>query len=149
MITEVVNRIIELLEDDDRCNGVQIEPGWPGDEQRDESIWLDEFRPENVSVPVMTPDPKTLDIEGLLPFEVRVGNGVTLQDTFDRTDELLNAVLDAIRNASTLTDLEIPGGLVVSAGDRYEVQGPTCGTTPQGHVGFAEAAIYVHIRLND
>lgn len=128
---------------------MQIEPGWPGDEQRDESIWLDEFRAEDVSVPVMSTDPKFLDVEGMLPFEIRVANGQDLRSTFDRTDELLNAVLDTIRNASDLTDLTVPGAEVISAGDRYEVQGPTAGTTPAGHVGYAECSIYVHIRLTN
>lgn len=136
----VVNRLLTNLRSSPEMAGVLIEPGWPGDRVKPETIWVD-FLGGPVSIPVMKAGRKERDDNFDIPLEIRVANNTSLDLTMARLTELVAAVEDILADDPSLDDLEG----VIDAEITNERM--TCAETREGHLGFAEVVVSVHSRL--
>lgn len=137
-------QLIEILRAEPALDGVQIEPGFPGDVgTRREAIWLDAMT-GTVTARVMTPDRRMLDDNFVMPLQLRVAGHRTLDGAMARISELLHAAYQPIvTGVSTLQGLD---GVVSALPG--ELNGPTAGETPSdGVLAFASLTVDVHARI--
>jgi hypothetical protein len=132
-------RVVELLRERPGLEGVQIEPGFPGDTLEDQAVWIDELDGD-IEVPV------SKGVDGIVarddnftvPFEVRVVGLADLDDTMTRLSEIVAEIELCAATDSQLGQLD---GVVTArvTGERFtaaQIKGV-------GYVGFAEVVITV------
>lgn len=124
-------------------SGVQVEPGWPGDELEGEAVWLDEITGD-MAFPLLKAGRKPRNDVFTVPVELQAGNAAqTLSEARNRCGVFLAALEDVLANDPTLSSLD--GVLWTEPGT---VRGPFPIRTKQGAVGFCRAEIVVHSRLS-
>lgn len=138
---ELVRHLIDTLRQHASLVGVQVEPGWPGDQQTSESVWVNDLDGE-ISIPLANAGRKYRDDIFRIPFEIRVANRGDLDSTADRTEEIVNAIDDVLADDPALD--EFPG--LVSA--EITSNRTTFGRTPEGVLGFGEVVVSAHLRLS-
>lgn len=136
---EITKHLLDLVRDE--LVDVQVEPGWPGDQQKNESVWINDLDGE-VTIPLANAGRKYRDDQFRVPFEVRVSNRASLDDTAQRVQEIVNAIEDVLADDPTLADYP---GLVSAEINSIRA---TCARTPQGHIGFGEVVVSAHVRLD-
>lgn len=137
---DITLRLVELLRETPALAGVQVEPGWPGDQLAAESIWVGNLDGE-LSVPVMNAGRAFRDDRWSIPLQIGVSNRDNLDDTATRLSQLIDAVDGVIADDQTLGDVD---GLI--SADAGAVRS-TVARTPQGHLGVAEFVVSCHARL--
>lgn len=136
-----VKHLVDLLRAHESMAGVLVEPGWPGDlNMTDEMVWLDELSGD-VSIPVATGGRKHRDDRFTVPLLVRVAGRRDLDATMSRLTEVCAAIEDVLADDPTLESFDG----IVSAQITDEDQ--TCGSTPEGPLGFGRVVVSVHSRL--
>jgi hypothetical protein len=138
----VVKAFIDTLREHRLLVGVQVEPGWPGDEMQAELIWITDLTGQ-ISMPFMVAGRKTRDDHFEIPLQIRVSNRANRDDTLSRVIQLVAAVQDILADDPTLGDLDS----LVSIGTEEFTENEMCASMPEGHLGFAELIIPVHARL--
>jgi hypothetical protein len=101
-------RIIELARTHDDLQGVNVEPGWPGDEKGVELIYLDHIEGD-LDVPVTRAENARVayDDRFELHFAVRVvSDGLDRVGTMDRMFQMVAAFQDVIALESQLDNLD-------------------------------------------
>lgn len=136
-----MRHLIATLRNHESLVDVQIEPGWPGDKQKSESVWVNDLDGE-LNIPLANAGRKSRDDKFRIPFEVRVANRGDLDSTADRTEQIVNAIDDALADDPTLEDFD---GLVSAVIDTNR---STVGITPDGALGYGEVVVSVHLRLS-
>jgi len=128
-------RALPALED------VQIEPGFPGDTQEPDSIWISELDGD-LEIPVSKAARMQRDDKFTIPFEFRVAGRVDLDETMTRLSVLVAALEEllatdpGLENFDGLIDAEI-NSEVMTAGN---MRGAGC-------LGFAQVVVSAHARL--
>lgn len=138
----LTKHLIEILRASEQLAGVQIEPGFPGDRQEAESIWVDGLDGE-VNIPVAKADRMHRDDKFDIPFQIRVAGKVDLDETMQRVSEIVAGIEDPL---ATDPHLEDYAGAIVAAEitDERMTAGEIKGA---GWVGFAEVVVNVWVRL--
>jgi len=138
----VAKEIVEQLETAAAAEtALSIEPGWPGElAMRSEMIWFDEIS-STVDVPTMTGGRLHRDDLFTIATLVRVSGQTSLDATMTRLEALCAYVEDLAADDHTLSGMDGVLSVEVTAAD------VTCGTSPDGFLGFARMEIRVHSRL--
>lgn len=138
----ICQQFIALLRDQPLLAGVQVEPGWPGDQLAAEAIWVDGMDGQ-LTLPVMMAGRKIVDDKFLLTIVFHVTNRTDLYDTQNRLSEMVSAALNVIQNDPGLDNFD---GVLDS--DPPTIRGPVAALSPEGHVGYADLTVNVHSRIN-
>lgn len=120
-------------------DGVQVEPGYPGDTQTDESVWVDGLDGD-VEIPVMTAGRKMRDDEFKVPFAVRVAGLPTLDATMARLSEIVAALEDELADDPGLGALDGLIDAVISS------ETLTVGQLRTVFIGFGQVVVDCHAR---
>lgn len=124
----------------DDLDGVQVEPGWPGDTLKDEAVWVDELDGELV-IPVMSAGRKYRDDKFTVPFEIRVTGKKDLDATMSRLSVIVAAIEDVLADDPGLDGLD---GLIAAEVTAERMTAGEIANT--GWVGFAEVVVSCHAR---
>lgn len=134
---QVVERILEILHDLPALDGVQIEPGFPGDAIQREAIWVNDLDGE-ITVPVSKNGTVARDDIFKVPLEIRVVTaGYT--DTMRRLAEIIAAIEYHI--ASDVQLGTIDGVVSAHISGERQTAGQVKGA---GVIGFGEVEITIH-----
>lgn len=141
---ECVRRIIDLARDHEALRGVNIQPGWPGDEVGVECIYLDHIEGD-LTVPVTKDETARVNYDDTfdLTWAVRIASdGKTRDGTMARLFEIVSALHDVIATQSQLDQLDGVVAARISHGreEADDVRG-------MGFFGFASIVVSVHSRL--
>lgn len=117
-----------------------VHPGWPGDEETGEIVWISDLDGE-VSTPVSKAGRRYRDDQFDIPIQVRVFGRRDLDDTGARLTEIVSAVEDFLADDATIGDLD---GVVDAEITSIR---STLRELPEGPIGFAEVVVSVHARL--
>lgn len=139
----VAKQLVDLLSAHADLAGVQVEPGWPGDTQKAESIWINSLSgSEEYPYMVGSDTRQVTDDRFDIPLQMRVANRKQLDETMQRLTELVAAVQDIVKDDPTL-GLFAEGVLETDLGQADM----TAGRMPEGVLGFARMVLAVHARL--
>lgn len=144
--TAVVLAVVDLLDDWADLAGVQVEAGWPGDNQRDEAVWVDEMD-GTLTLPATGPATVLADDEFRIPIEVRVAQAGGLARTRARLGEIVAAVTDAIRSKPDLDDLAGTGWALLDIAFDGSQRRDAVWDSPGGALGAARLEPVANVRL--
>ncbi|MBM3659477.1 MAG: hypothetical protein FJW95_08215 [Actinobacteria bacterium] len=120
--------------------GVQVEPGWPGDQLEAEAVWVDELDGE-VTYPVMVGGRKHRDDKFTIPFQIRVAGQSDLDSTMTRLSEIVAAIEDVFADDPSADGFT---GLIDAVISRERMtSGDLRGA---GVIGFGEITVACHAR---
>lgn len=119
---------------------VQVEPGWPGDNLKRETLWVDEVEGSQI-LPVMVAGRRQRDDQFTVPLEIRVVAG-SLDEAADRLSAIVAGVENVMADAHTLDD-EVDGIVSAEISDERTL----CARAPDGPKGFARIELAFHARL--
>lgn len=134
--------LLELIGSDPALADVRIDPGWPGDEQAPQAIWVSDIDANDLEHPIMT----GARIPANENFEVHLQVGVfdqpTTADTQARLAEILGAIDSTLREAPNLgAAVEGVKSALVTSKRR------TVAVTPEGPHGYAEVVVRFETRI--
>jgi hypothetical protein len=139
----VAKQLVTLLTAHASLAGTQVEPGWPGDSQKAESIWIESLDGTE-EVPYMNGGARiTTDDRFEIPLQIRVANRSNLNDTMERLTEIVAAVQDVVKNNPSLGITPANGMMETDLGQTDM----TAGRMPEGCLGFARITLSVYSRL--
>lgn len=133
--------IINALRTHSNLVGVQVEPGWPGDEMlQPEAIWVDSLDGD-LETPVFKGQRLMYDDMFRIPFEIRVANRDTLDRTASRLEEVVGGLVDTLQTDPSLNDY--PGVIAATISSARS----TMAEHDSGYIGFAEVVVSIHSRI--
>lgn len=138
---QAAKRLVDLIQAHPNMAGVQVEPGWPGDTQQAESVWIESLTGTE-TVPYMKGGARVVTDDRFdIPLQIRVANRADLDATGTRLAEIVGAVQDIVKDDPSLG---------FTPADMLEVDlgevDLTLGRTPEGVFGFARMTIAAHAR---
>lgn len=144
--------VVAALQANSDLTGVQVEHCWPGDQMKDESIWLNPTLGESSSIPAFrgpasTSNPVMLDDKFTIPLEVIVSlAGTTPAEAEARLGELQRAVVATITASPDLATFTKPTGWELIAATCELGDGPGTVYGREGGQSYAEVIVHVHAR---
>lgn len=136
----VIQHLLGALRAADGMVGVQVSAGWPGEDVKPDTIWIDSVEGQ-VQIPVMQGGRKQRDDKFDIPFEFRVVDRKDLDATMQRLTVLVAALEDILADDPGLADED--GVIDAEITDERL----TCAQTRDGALGFAQVTVSVHSRL--
>ena len=136
----VAKYLLDQLRQHNLLGGVLIAPGWPGDNVRPETIWIDELRGD-VSIPVLKAGRMYRDDKFEIPLAVRVTSKGDVDLTMTRLLEIVSAIEDVLADAADLNGFDGLISIEVTS------ESTTAIDSRDGYYGFGEVVVSAHARL--
>lgn len=131
-------------------DGVQVEHCWPGDQRKDECIWLNPTEGGSVNIPAFrgaasSSNPVMLDDRFTIPVEIIV-QGKTPELAESRVGELSRAVIATLTEDPALSNITAPTGWQVIDATISDIDGPGTARGGEWSQSYTKVVIQVHAR---